>query len=150
MAVPPGFFAVRFVYGVGPITLDFDQAATTVFPQITPIMGSSMVYDGHRETLFNRQEYGVTLAWQKLSTTMINGVGTWFNNWGGLGKQTAITLDRAATCAGQAEYDNFNAFFTKAELITAPLSLQIPPLAASRTVIDRAIYSVALVFRQGK
>jgi hypothetical protein len=117
VAIPPKFFATRFVYGSGTV-LDFDVPTATVFPQAIPITGSNLVYSGKREILFNRFEVSLTLTWQNLSTAMMQGI-------------------------------SFNLYFSRAELISAPLQFQPQPLPVSRFILEKPSYAATLVFRQG-
>ncbi len=144
-------FAVRFVYGAGPTTLDFNEPATIVLIDPIPTVGRNIVVSGKAETLFGRLDHFVTLSWSGLSTAKTIEVANWWAGWAVEGKQTAITLDRLATAAGQIEYDLYNAFFTKGEVWGGPGNPQIPPILVRRQVLERAKYTVGpITFRQGQ
>jgi hypothetical protein len=138
------YFYPRIVYSSGPaITIDFDDPVTAV--TVTPgqaIRGENTSVAGVSETISVRDEYTVRLVFTEVPTAKVSEVYSFWTQWGRLRKQAAITLDRLATCGDQWEYDNFNTYFTKAELLTNPFMPQ-------RARLTRARYNFELLFRQG-
>lgn len=135
------FFYPRIAYSSPVINVDFDDP---VSPSILPvsIRADSVAEDGTRESLFRRIENQVRLA-GLINKALLDSIYTFWRDWGALGKQATLTLDRLSTCAGQFEFDSFNAFFTKAEVAELTFNLVRAAPAA-------LVYGVTLTFRQGK
>lgn len=136
----PGFFYPSLVYNA--VTINFDDPVTAIEVQRKPIRGRNLSQNGTSETLFFRVETMVVLSFRFLQKPKLEEIRTYIEAWGLLGKQAVLTLDRLSTCAGQYEYDAYNAFFTKAELLN-------DPFAPTRSLMPRALYSIQLAFRQG-
>lgn len=144
-----GFFYPRLVWEV--TTLDFDLfsgpngagvVANTLVVDELALRGQNVAIAGAQETLFERDERRVTLTFMHIDNTLMASLRTYWNTWAKFGKQAALTLDRLNTCGGQYEFDQFNTFFTKAEL-------QNNPWAPRRALAARALYQLQLVIRQG-
>lgn len=142
-------FYVRLVYGTGPTTIDISEPAADIRIASTPVAGTNVAAGGKREVVFQRLDTFVALAFRKLPLADMNAIKTWLGTHALKGKQSALTLDRLATSAGQWEYDNYNTFFDKAELVGAPGQIAVPPVEVPRTMLSRALYSLNLIFRQG-
>jgi len=136
------FFYPRLSYGSPATLLDFDDPASRVVVQRIPIRAQNVSDNGTMETLSIRSETLVTIGLAPLTRDKLAELYTYVDTWGLAGKQGALTLDRFSACAGQWEYDQFNGFFTKAELMTNPF-------APARYLLSRALYAIELVFRQG-
>ncbi|OGB94027.1 MAG: hypothetical protein A2Z31_00230 [candidate division NC10 bacterium RBG_16_65_8] len=135
-------FYPRLSYGTGPTVLDFEDAAARLVVQRIPVRGQNLTDNGTLETLTIRTDTLLTIAFVPLTRDKLAELYTYVDTWGLLGKQAALTLDRLNTCGGQWEYDQFNTFFTKAELLNNPF-------APTRFLMGKALYSIELVFRQG-
>jgi len=142
VAAITGHFNVRLVYGAGPTTVDLDPAAM-IRIQEPVVRGENVAADGTREVVFERLETLVFLGYQYLLTAEATALLTYWRTHGAKGLQATLTLDRLSSSAGQWEYDNYNTFFTKAELLNNPF-------APSRAVRGRPRYALELQFRQGK
>jgi hypothetical protein len=134
------FFYPRLVYNA--ITIDCDDPVAAIEVSEIPVAGRNVSASGKQETLYLRIEQQVRLMWINLEIAKITALRTYFRDWGGQGKQAALTLDRLLTCAGQYEYDHYNTFFDKAELVDVRLIPQ-------RSQLTKALYTLTLVFRQG-
>ncbi|MBI4637675.1 MAG: hypothetical protein HY727_15160 [Candidatus Rokubacteria bacterium] len=133
-------FYVRFVYNA--ITIDFEPA-TKIEIQEVPIRGQNVGLSGVLETVYERNEVLVTLTLQHLTAAIATSLMTYWRDWGSRGFQGVLTLDRLGTCGGQWEYDNFNSYFSKAELV-------IEKSAIARSAgLSVALYLAVLTFRQG-
>lgn len=135
-----GFFYPRLVYNS--ITIDFDDPVAAISIPEVPVAGRNVSASGKQETLYLRMEQQVSLTWINLEIAKLTALRTYFRDWGGQGKQAALTLDRFNTCIGQYEYDHYNTLFDKVELVDVRLVPQ-------RSVMGRALYTLTLVFRQG-
>jgi hypothetical protein len=135
------FFYPRIAYDSPVINVDFDDPVSPVILPVS-IRADAVAEDGTRESLFRRIENQVRFT-GLINKTLLDLIYTFWKNWGALGKQATLTLDRLSTCAGQFEFDSFNAFFTKAEV--TDLNFQLV-----RAVPARIVYGVTLTFRQGK
>ncbi len=138
-----GFFYPRIVYGTGPTTINFDDAATPRVPEPVAVRGDNISTAGRRESLFTRLERVLTIIFPAMDNTKFTELHTYVTTWALLGEQAAVTLDRLSTCAGQFEFDVYNTFFTKAELLELRWSPQ-------RAVLSRPFYTVTMTFRQGQ
>lgn len=138
-----GQFYPRLTYGTTavdfPTSLGGSPAHIVVAE--TPIARSNVAEDGSRETLFQRLDVELTLSWTHLPAGTITQVLTWWRDWASKGKATAITLDRFDACGGQWEYDQYNTYFSHAELLNNPFGPQRPQLG-------RPKYALQLKFRQ--
>ncbi len=134
-------FYPRLVYNA--VTIDCtDPVGVIVAPEV-PIRGGNVAVAGVQETLFERIEVQVTLGFRLLPSAKVSELWTYWSTWGAARKQAVITLDRFATAAGQWEYDRYNTFFTKAELVTD----RFLPV---RAFLTRALYHLDLTWRQGQ
>lgn len=113
----------------------------------TPVLRANIADSGMGEYLLVREEVTVRLIWEFLSKAEADSVKTFFDNYGKTRTQVKVTLARTivgvSTPAGQWEYDNYNAYFTKAELLD-------PSFVIPRRIRMRDIYSAVLTFRQGQ
>ena len=139
----PQMFYPSLVWGSPAKTLDFDEPAALIRVARKPIRGQNISSSGSLETVFERFETTALLAWRHLPTDLLADIETYFVDWGAKGEQSVLTLDRFGTCAGQREYDTFNTFFTKAELMNDPWDPQRSTLSAP------VLYTLELLFRQG-
>ena len=134
------FFYSRLVYNA--ITIDFNESTSMIEITEIPIRGVNTSTAGVSETLFERVEVQVALKFHFIDIATSTALLTYWRNWGSLGKQATLTLDRLNTCAGQYEYDNYNTYFTKAELLNNPF-------APKRQLLVRPLYQIVMQFRQG-
>jgi hypothetical protein len=139
-AVFPTSYYPRLVYNG--ITLDF-EIAKMVAVQETPVCAQNTTLSGVVETLGIRLETTVVLSFAPMSSPKLQELRAYWLNWAWLGKQAVLTLDRFGTCAGHTEYDLYNLFFTKAELLNSPFG-------PTRFTPKKALYSIDLTFRQGQ
>lgn len=123
--------------------IDFPDHAADIKVSGNRIRGQNLSLGGVQETLSVRMEYRLLIAYRYLPTAMMAQLWDWWQDYASLGFQTAITLDRFNTCAGQWEYDRFNTFFDKAEC-------QNDPMEPVRAFPSRPFYTYAFVFRQGQ
>lgn len=127
--------------------VNFDSALSEA-PRITrtPVRRLNIADSGKAEYLLVRRELTVQLIWEFLSKIEIDGVEWFVANYGEPGTQVKVILARTiggvTTPAGQWEYDDYNTYFNKAELID-------PSFTAVRRLRTRDIYSAVLTFRQG-
>lgn len=143
MAAISGHLNLRIQYSSGPvITMDFDPIQMIRVVE-QGIRGENLAVAGHREVLLERIETQVFLRLGFALTADMTALLTWWRNWASKGLQSTVILDRLSSAAGQWEYDNFNTFFTKAELLNNPF----PPI---RSILARARYLIELQFRQGQ
>lgn len=105
------------------------------------VAGENMAESGVRETLLVRTEYQVRLTFVHLTTAQLTDLMTLFRKMYGV--QFALTLDRLATAGGQWEYDQYNSFFDKAELLD-------PRFLPRRSMTSRALYVLTVALRQGR
>lgn len=134
------FFYPRLVYNS--VTIDFPEPLAGIAPAPSDVSVVTRSLAGYTETLFQRIEHQIELNFRHLDSATLAALWTYWTTWAALGKQAALTLDRFNTCAGQWEYDQFNTFFTKAELVKQPFR-------ARREVNGRTLYMIVLLFRQG-
>jgi hypothetical protein len=143
-------FYVRLSYGSGPTLVDISESAAGVAIAEGPVSVSNLAMGGKREVLHFRIDTFLGLAFRRLPLADMNAIKTWLETHALKGLQTAVTLDRLATCGGQWEYDHFNTFFSRAELVGAFGQIAVPPVVQfPRTVLERALWDQAFVFRQG-
>lgn len=140
----PTFFYPRIQWNQGGsgFTIDFCDPVVEIRVQPGMLRGQNIALSGKTETLAVRDEYRLSLAFQALQTDIMDRCFVWFSEHAVRGGQSAITLDRFNTCNGQWEYDRFNTYFSRAEIINNP----IEPV---RTVRSRPLYTYQFVFRQG-
>lgn len=98
---------------------------------------------GKTETLVWTYRPTVTLTWAGLTAEQIQDIQDYWENWGRLGLQAVLKLDRVSRDAGSWEVDFFNTYFTKAELIDPS---RFHP---RRSVEWHARYDLTLSWRQG-
>lgn len=134
-----GYFYPSFSFGGS--TIEFTDPVNDVSIQDLPIGGMNVSLNGNSETLQVRVETQLTLSFMTLDPTLLNQLRDWWRGWAMVGKQTAITLDRLGTCAGQWEFDTFNTFFTRAVCLRNPF----PP---KRLAPGRQLFVVQIVVRQ--
>jgi hypothetical protein len=136
------YFYPRLQYGTGPTTIDFVKSLLDVQVSEIPIKGVNTSIGGRQETLFERMEVQVTLRINHEDVATLTALLTYWRSSGALGKQATLVLDRLGTCAGQYEYDNYNTYFTKFELLTNPFKVV-------RSLSSSARYAIDLTGRQG-
>lgn len=134
------FFYPRLTYNA--INIDFPDPVTNLRVQEPEVRLANLSTAGVTESLSVRSDFFLILQFAHLSTATLASLRTFWRDHGRLMKQSAITLDRLLTCAGQYEFDQFNTFFTKAEL-------QANPFAPTRSAFTQARYQIELLFRQG-
>lgn len=135
----PGYFP-RLTWNSN--VLDIQNPVDVNIPTVLSIRGENYSMNGFRELLHVRDEVQVTLGFKVLSTALVTALHTYYDQWGKLGEQSTLVLDRNATQAGQWEYDFYNTYFTRAELLTTPF-------APGRMIKGGSIYLLELTFRQG-
>ena len=136
-----GFFYPQIIYGGGS-TLDFTTPANPLLSE-GRVKADNVSLNGFQETLSVRMEPRLTLGFTILSRANLEQIRGWWVDWASLGRQSAVTLDRFGTCAGQYEYDLFNTFFDKAHCLYNPFEPR-------RFVPARQLFTLQLVFRQGR
>ena len=133
------FFYPRIAYNA--VNLDCDDPVSVIILAPETVRGDNVSTDGTHEALWERLEHRLQLGFQHLTTAKLAELWTWWSTWAAKGQQSAITLDRLNTCAGQWEYDQFNTAFSKA----VSLDRAFQP---GRSVLSQARYAIALTFRQ--
>lgn len=138
------FFYLRLTYGTGPTVVNFVNPVHIVDPPTQlAVRAENVSLAGFREVLHIRDEVRLHVLFQSLFTSEVESLRTYWDAWGKFGRQSAIILDREDTASGQDEYDNFNTFFTRAELLTNPFE-------PKRRVPHDAWYVWDAVWRQGE
>lgn len=135
------FFYPRLSWPGGEI--NFDEAYRVSCPDESPVGSVNIAASGLQETVIDRDETTITIVFWPITTSRLTEVRNWFHAWAKKGNRSALILDRLNTCAGQYEFDNFNAFFTKAILINNPFRP-----SRMQGVESRARYTISLSFRQ--
>lgn len=139
------FFYLRIAYG--------DESPQTLIELVNPVhipapptelgvRAENYSLAGYMERLHVRDEIRLTIQCPLLFQSEVESLRSMWNDWAKYGNQMALTLDRRNTAGGQDEYDNWNTFFDRAELLTNPFAPQ-------RRVISDIAYAMELVFRQG-
>lgn len=139
-----GFFYPRFSWIAQGSLHQIEFVDPVVEIRVAPgvLRGQNIALSGATETLFVRAEFQLLLTFQVIQTDIMDRCFLWFYEHAVRGGQTQIILDRFNTCQGQWEYERFNNFFDKAEVLNNP----IMPV---RTVRSRPLYSYQFSFRQG-
>ena len=133
------FFYPRLTYGVSPVAINFVNPAQLVEVTDLAVRAQNVSLAGFQETLFIRSETRVRLLFHWLSASEIADVRTYWEASGKRGFQSVLILDRDGTCTGQYEYDVFNTYFDRAELISNPFE-------PKKTVLSDSIYGWEFVF----
>jgi hypothetical protein len=137
------FFYVRLSYGSGPTQINFvNPCHIPAVPTQLAVRAENVSMGGFREVLHIRDEVRITLQFPMLFKSEVVALRTYWDAWGKYGHQAALTLDRNSAATGQDEYDAWNTYFTRAELLSNPFAPQ-------RRVISDIVYAIELVFRQG-
>lgn len=137
------FFYPRLSYGSGATTIDFTNPCHLPAPPTElSVRAENFSLAGFMERLHIRDEVRLTLQFPMLFKAEVVALRTMWNAWGKYGHQMALTLDRNSTATGQDEYDAWNTYFSRAELLTNPFAPQ-------RRVIGDIVYAIELNFRQG-
>lgn len=137
------FFYPRISYGDPATVIDFVNPAHIVDPPTElSVQGQNFSLNGFMETLFIRDEVRITLLFPQLFSSEVEDLRDLWQGWSKRGRQFALTLDRNATCAGQYEFDVYNTYFSRAELLSNPF-------APKRRVISDTVYLYELTVRQG-
>jgi hypothetical protein len=146
MAIATAFYP-SISYGSAPTVINFGasdvrEVASLLEINEAAIRKQNISEDGTSETLFLRFEVQTRLSFQFITKATADLLRTWWRSHAALGNQSALTLDRLGTCAGQLEFDSYNTFFSLAELVDA----QWQP---RRTTPRGLHYAMTLTFRQG-
>ncbi len=139
-------FYPRIVYGDTPTTLDLNLNPVH-YLEITEldVRAENVSLGSFREVLHIRDEVRVRLVWDTLRKAEVDSLRTFWNSWGKLGRQSVLTLSMVA-CTGQYEYDAYNTYFTRAELMSNPFDPKRRELALD----GGGYWNFELVFRQGE
>lgn len=135
------FFYPRLSWPGGEI--NFDEAYRVSIAAEEAIGSTGISASGLQESCVDRIEVTVTLVLWPITTARLTEIRTYWRQWGMYRRPCQLILDRLNTCAGQYEYDHYNAYFTRAILIDNPFKP-----TRQEAAISRAKYSVALSFRQ--
>jgi len=110
--IQPGFFYPSLTWSLGAI--NWQNPVTALLPGHKPARGQNISLAGLPETLHLRNDIAIALVCNFMHKDDLTQILTWFDDWGGHGKPSALVFDRLNTCSGQLEYDRYNTFFTKA------------------------------------